>query len=266
MAELATTTDGNPHVPSDFRKLLNAARTGGIGSAAVHAVRVLAYRLALAKFDRDLDRLLQADTASVIGVDDLDLAGPNRQFATYYDPTRGRMLSFMLRDIPEDFSRFTFIDVGSGKGRILCAASRFGFRRVVGLELSRQLHLEAARNLETMLRRGDPVCRDLASINVDVTEFEFPREDLVIYMYNPFMGEVLEKMIRNLRRCWDGEKKIYVVYYHPLHREVLDECEFLRPVRRPMSSRLLHPVLSSAEVAIYRAVGQGQVSPAAVTD
>lgn len=251
MAEPAS-TDNDPRPSSDIGKLLAAVRAGGARAALVHAVRVLSFRLVLAPFDRNLDRLIGADTASRVEVEDLDSAGPNRRSSAAYAPSRGRLLSFLLRDVRQDFPRCTFIDVGSGKGRILCAASLLGFRRVIGLELSPSLHREAVRNIRAWLDRADPPCRDISSIEGDATQFEFPQENLVLYLYNPFGPDVLEKMVENLRHSWDRKSRVHLVYYNPVHRDVLDRCGFLRPVRRSATSRLLHSVLSSAEVAIYR--------------
>jgi hypothetical protein len=40
----------------------------------------------------------------------------------------------------ESFSDFTFIDIGSGKGRVLLMASDYAFRRILGVELLPALH------------------------------------------------------------------------------------------------------------------------------
>lgn len=50
------------------------------------------------------------------------------------------VLRQILDRLPLDFEEYTFIDLGSGKGRALLIASEYPFRAVVGVELSPKLH------------------------------------------------------------------------------------------------------------------------------
>ena len=56
------------------------------------------------------------------------------------DFNRRRITALTLRD-------FTFLDLGSGKGRTLLMASDYPFRRIVGVELLHSLHQIAQENL-----------------------------------------------------------------------------------------------------------------------
>lgn len=42
-----------------------------------------------------------------------------------------------------------FLDLGSGKGRMVLSAARFPFRRIIGVELSNDLTAIARRNVAT---------------------------------------------------------------------------------------------------------------------
>ena len=46
-----------------------------------------------------------------------------------------------------DYRRFTFVDVGSGKGRALLLASDYPFREIIGVELSPELERVARTNI-----------------------------------------------------------------------------------------------------------------------
>src|SRR5712691_7133679 len=52
-----------------------------------------------------------------------------------YQPTEPVLFEEMLASIKIDFRNFTFIDLGSGKGRVLLLASDYPFRQIVGVEL-----------------------------------------------------------------------------------------------------------------------------------
>jgi len=91
-----------------------------------------------------------------------------------------------------------FLDCGSGKGRIVLAAARSTFRRVIGVEISPVLNRIAERNLESARPRLR--CRDVEFVTVDATTYEFPDDLTCLFIYNPFRGAVLAAVIENLRR------------------------------------------------------------------
>ena len=77
-----------------------------------------------------------------------------------YAPVRVANAHAALRDLPiNDFSQYTFVDVGSGKGRMLFVAAEYPFRRVVGVEFSNQLHVEALENIKRLGIRGSDARR-----------------------------------------------------------------------------------------------------------
>ena len=53
----------------------------------------------------------------------------------------------MLASLNIDFREFTFIDIGSGKGRALLLAADYPFRRILGLELLPGLYRVAQQNI-----------------------------------------------------------------------------------------------------------------------
>ena len=53
----------------------------------------------------------------------------------------------MMSSLKLDFQEFTFIDIGSGKGRVLMMAADYPFRRILGIELLPDLHRAAQENL-----------------------------------------------------------------------------------------------------------------------
>jgi len=64
-----------------------------------------------------------------------------------YQPTEPVLFEEMLASIKIDFRNFTFIDLGSGKGRVLLLASDYPFRQIVGVELLPALNRIAQENL-----------------------------------------------------------------------------------------------------------------------
>lgn len=125
------------------------------------------------------------------------------------------------------FTDFTFIDLGSGKGRVLLMASEYPFRRIVGVELLPELHAIAQRNLDRLT--------DAARIELvlaDARDFEFPNEPLVVFLFNPFPVFVLRAVMENLRRSMQASssRPVYAVLHNPEHEAEIARLPGLRRV------------------------------------
>jgi cyclopropane fatty-acyl-phospholipid synthase-like methyltransferase len=143
-----------------------------------------------------------------------------------------------LRDLPlggaggGDYSRYTFIDMGSGKGRVLFVAAEYPFRKVIGVEFSNALHDDAVANLKRYKfpRRR---CADIEPVHADAREFEFPNDNLVIYLFNPFGPEVMERMLKNLERSLEKHPRhAIVVMLWPDHSDVVERMAMMRVYKK----------------------------------
>lgn len=147
-----------------------------------------------------------------------------------YQPTEPELFHQMLGSLREqlrqnalDFSQFTFLDLGSGKGRTLLMASHYPFRRIVGVELLPALHGIAQENLATY-KNDEQECFALESICSDATTFALPEESLVIYLFNPFPESGLRRFVGNLRESLRAHPRpVYVMYHNPLLERLLGD-------------------------------------------
>ena len=120
-----------------------------------------------------------------------------------------------------DWPRFTFVDLGSGKGRALLLASRFPFCRILGVELAPELSKTAAENI-LKFRAPWQTCRDIEAVNADAELFVYPSGPLVLYLYHPFLAPVFKRCMVNLSRALSAEpREVYLLYTHPLFESVL---------------------------------------------
>jgi len=154
-------------------------------------------------------------------------------FHSPYQPTEADLFREMLDALREqahaDFRDFTFIDLGSGKGRTLLMASDYPFRRIIGVELLPALHRAALENLGKY-RSASQKCFALEAICGDATEFPFPVEPIVLYLFNPFPESGLRRAIANLEQSMrDHPRAVLVLYHNPLLEPVLSaSAMFLR--------------------------------------
>jgi len=157
-------------------------------------------------------------------------------FHSAYQPTAPAAFQEMLETLRAqtgtDFRGFTFIDLGSGKGRTLLMASDYPFRRILGVELLPSLHQIALENLKKY-RGQSQKCFNLESICADATSFHFPDEPTVLYLFHPLTESGLRRVVSNLNRSLkERPRQVYVLYHNPLLEHVLLESTLLRKIAR----------------------------------
>jgi SAM-dependent methyltransferase len=90
-----------------------------------------------------------------------------------------------IRALDVDLADYLFIDIGSGKGKLLLLASRFPFSRIVGVEYAPALHAIALNNIRQCFR-NKAAPPDITSVNADAMTWELPARPAVYFLYNPF--------------------------------------------------------------------------------
>ena len=142
-------------------------------------------------------------------------------FHSPYQPTEPALFHEMLADLNIDFANFTFIDVGSGKGRTLLMASDYPFRRIVGVELLPELNRIAKENLGKC-KSEKQKCFRVESRCEDARDFVFPAEPTVLYLFNPLSPTGLTQVVANLEQSLqESNRKVLILYHNPLHHETL---------------------------------------------
>lgn len=155
-------------------------------------------------------------------------------FHSAYQPTEAtlfrEMLDTLRQHISSGFQGFTFIDLGSGKGRALLMASDYPFRRIVGVELLPELHQATLDNLRRYKNESQK-CFALEAICGDANEFLFPDEPTILYLFNPFPESGLRRVIANLEASLRAHPRpVYVLYHNPLLESVLTENVALKKI------------------------------------
>lgn len=146
-----------------------------------------------------------------------------------YQPIEPDIFRAMIRALPIDFSQFTFVDIGSGKGRAMLLASEFPFRRILGIELLPELHHIAQGNLAKFAARGG--MPPMESVCGDATEFDFPAERLVVYLFHPLMEANFRKVLANLQSSVvQHPRPLFVVYANPIFQMLLAADPYMQKV------------------------------------
>lgn len=181
--------------------------------------------------DEAFDRRYGVDTADIIPLSELNVTTKNWIFGGLYQAVRPEFdFEQILRGLSLPYEESIFVDLGSGKGRAMLLASSVPFKKIVGVEFSAELNRIAEDNLRRWPNEAQR-CKEIALICMDAGEYQFPDEPLVLYMYNPFGGPVMEQVVRNVRAAYRRRpRRIVVVYYNPKHSALWDEVTFLKRV------------------------------------
>lgn len=152
------------------------------------------------------------------------------KFLSPYQATEPALFREMLESLKIDFSEFTFVDLGSGKGRVLLMAADFPFRRIVGVELLPGLHRVAQGNI-SKYKSDSQRCFAVEAVCGDAREFAFPPEPTVLYLFNPLPEAGLVEVVARLEQSLgENPRPVYVLYHNPLLESVFSSSTLLRKI------------------------------------
>jgi hypothetical protein len=159
---------------------------------------------------------------------DLKIDSPNWIEGVDYRPIEPERFSACLSNLDMAFEDFTFIDYGSGKGRALLMASDLPFRRVIGLEFSRELHEIAQKNIR-VYKRAAQGSRMVESRCVDFLHFALPPEPCVLFFFDPCSEAIFATVLEKIRQSLvEHPRELWLIYVAPGRKErLLDAAEFL---------------------------------------
>ncbi len=175
-------------------------------------------------------------------------------FHSPYQPTEPALFQEMMASVPIEFDKFTFVDLGSGKGRTLLMASEYPFRKIVGVELVAGLHRAAEQNIREY-RSSTQRCAEIEAVCTDACEFVFPDTPLVLYLFNPLPEVGLQRVLRNLERSLEqSPRPVWIVYHNPAIETVMG------------TSRALVRVSGTEQYSVFSFLTDNVLKPKSTTE
>ncbi|MCX6906469.1 MAG: class I SAM-dependent methyltransferase [Verrucomicrobia bacterium] len=130
----------------------------------------------------------------------------------------------VVRPGPED----VFFDIGCGKGRALAMFALCPIKKCVGVEIDPSLAQVAERNAAGLRGRVAPI--EVRTENAAETDYG---SGTIYFMFNPFGPATLTAVLTRIQESLvKRPRKICVVYYNPLHREVVQSVLGLKATVR----------------------------------
>lgn len=166
------------------------------------------------------DERYGVETSGLIGGGELVSGHEHDVFATAYygiapSVLRRSLVLWAASEGTGEVERYTFVDVGCGKGRAVMIAAEMPFLEARGVELNPELARVAAKNFAVWDRAGRARCGMRVACQ-DAAAMELPDGPCLLYLYNPFEETVLRKVLARL----DSEAKrtgqrVDVLYQNP---------------------------------------------------
>lgn len=169
------------------------------------------------------DLKYNVETARDVELKDLKIDSPNVGAGVMYSGTDPKSFKALFDAWKIPSANFTFIDLGSGKGRVLLMASEYPFKKIIGVEFSGELNQTAQKNIRSY-RNPAQKCRDIEAVCEDATKFALPAAPLVFYIFNPFLEEIVAQVLANIEKSFrENPREIYFIYSYPAHKHLFDK-------------------------------------------
>lgn len=173
--------------------------------------------------DMGFDARYGTDTARRIPREQIATNSENIVHCVNYGASKAMPFMKLMRTLklPQEG---VFVDLGSGKGRAVMLATKYGFRKVIGIEFSGALCDAARANLEKFLRKC-PSRSQVEIVESDVTKYQFNDEETVFFMLDPFNAPVLTEVLRNIRVSVGRKPRtIWLIYSVPREQHIIDQA------------------------------------------
>lgn len=186
--------------------------------------------LQIVKDDVGFDLINRTNTAAPVGQRRLFSAAHNHHQNRYVASTFG-VLEGIFTEVAKhiDLSESGFVDLGSGKGKVLISACSYNFKSIRGIEVSELMHSVATANLKKLQMENR-----VQLLNASAASVMLQPHERVVYFFNSFTGDVLEECLLNMTNVIrDGQGILVYVnpteHNHVLRHFPLLHSEFIQP-------------------------------------
>jgi SAM-dependent methyltransferase len=179
----------------------------------------------LLSYEGKYEKQLGINTHSIVNLDKLTLAGENSDQNHHYQGASYYILFSTFEKLPIETKNVPLIDYGCGKGRALFVAEQCGFINLIGVDIAKELIDDANANKAVYVRKNSQ--SNINFLFEDATKYLIPDNAHVLYFFNPFGEEVLQKVIDNIKESVKQHpRKVYCIYLNPKYKAAFEENGF----------------------------------------
>jgi SAM-dependent methyltransferase len=155
----------------------------------------------------------------------ITVKGDNLPHASIYQACNYYVLEKGFNYLASIDEKKNFTDFGCGKGRAMIVAAYYNFKNITGIDFAKALCIGAEENIlkNRHLYRSSKFkifCEDVINYNIE-------KDQTVFFFFNPFDEVVMLKVVKNLLSSLkEKERKIYIMYANPVHKEIFLSAGF----------------------------------------
>jgi len=204
--------------------------------------------------DRKFENLMFVRSDALAALSGLKIRHLSRLSGRDYKPTPRLLFRWAINTLPEALDRFTFVDFGAGRGRVLLLASHKNFEKVVGVEFAEELHNDCEMNI-AQFPRSLMKCRDVECVLDDAANFKIPEEQTVFYFFHPFDKKIMGDVLARIAESYDhNPRRLYLICVDLPDPKIVEDWGIFRRLTLRGLNGLKLTFLSPYEVTIFRTV------------
>ncbi len=155
----------------------------------------------------------------------ITVKGKNLSRASIYQACNYYILEKGFNYLQSIHENKNITDFGCGKGRAMVVAAYYGFLKITGIDFAKALCNAAEENTgkASLLypHAGFHIICD------DVVDYKIEKDQTVFFFFNPFDEVVMLKVVKNILSSFkENERKIYIMYANPVHKETFLSAGF----------------------------------------
>ncbi len=179
----------------------------------------------LLSYENTYEKSFNIKTLSIVNLNNLTLAGKTSIENHHYQGASYYILFKVFNLLPQELKNKTLIDYGCGKGRALFVAEDCGFKKLIGVDIAKEL-IDDAKNNEVLYKKKNLDSQFRFEFE-DATKYKIPNDADVFYFFNPFGKLILQDVITNIKvSVKEHPRCVYCVYLNPLFRNIFEENGF----------------------------------------
>ena len=234
-----------------FSRLYVAYCDAGFWAALREIHKGLLFRMYERVLNKDMREAEPLNTKAVAEICDLTVHSRHRDLGVEYTPTPYAILSWIFASLKIDYPEWHFIDVGSGRGRVVHAASRHPFKSVTGVEFAKELH-EDAESFLASVGKAKCACGNIRLLHADATTFDVPPGPCAFFLFNPFGSLVVDKFLDHvLSSSGAPQCPMKFAYYNPVCANVFERRSQLVRRRKALFDKIKFSLLSPYGYHLY---------------
>jgi SAM-dependent methyltransferase len=162
-----------------------------------------------------------------IGIDTLkgDVSKEDRKHASIYEPVNYYTGTWLFDQLDSQDKQTTLLDAGCGKGRILTMGAAYGFKHLIGIDISRKICNDASQICAGWQPQYPDVKVDITCI--DARFYDIPDTVGIIFLFNPFDDSIMEDFIQRVKESLQRKPRfVKVLYANPQFKEMWEQAGF----------------------------------------